>query len=587
MQAERKLPDLGAHKYPEIISEFLLPLREKVDAEGGRMRGRDQPSTSGTTMNPRDASTPHPARSAGHLLPQGEKGGEYGVRLYSRHRCLNLLARVSRSRADILAALLLASAATGCAVGPNFKAPPAPTQTTYLPPTERSTPAAEVPAQSVELGAAVTADWWTLFRSPQLDGLVREAIAGSPNLEGARARLAEAGEAVTQARAALKPQVGFAASEAEQKESASAFGLAPNVFPLPPHFNLFQVGPNASYRVDAFGGGRRQVEEQAALADYQRDQLDAAYLMLTGETVSQALEIAALREQLEAVAQIVELDRQNLDLVRKSREAGEAPDSDVVLSRSQLAADETLAPGLEQELDVARHALAVLTGRAPADWSPPDFDLAALALPRELPVSLPSQLAHQRPDIMAAEAQLHAASARIGVATARLYPDITLSAGISASTLDAGPLFDPSGLVWSVAAGVTQPVFDGGMRRAERRAALDDFRASAADYKQTVLRAFGQVADSLRALDHDADMLGAEQRSLASAAESARLQRINYQKGGTGLIVLVDAQRQYQQARLGYARALAARYQDTARLLMTMGGGWWGAELAAGKPSPS
>ncbi len=479
-------------------------------------------------------------------------------------------------RAKSLIALLLATTASGCVVGPSFKPPPAPTQTRYLAPSESPAPAAGAAAQTIDLGAEVTADWWTLFRSPELDGLVRQAIAGSPTLDGARARLAEARETVTAARASLEPQVGFSASEAEEKESASAFGLAPNVFPLPAHFNLFQLGPSASYRVDAFGGGRRRVEEQAALADYQRDQLDAAYLTLTGEAVGEALRVAALRAQLQAARDIVALDRQNLELVRKSRAAGEAPDSDVVLSRSQLAADQTLAPGLEQQLDVARHALAVLTGRAPADWSPPDFDIAALTLPPDLPVSLPSELAHRRPDIMAAEAQLHAASARIGVATAQLYPQITLSAGISASSLDAGPLFDSSGLIWSLAAGLTQPVFDGGLRRAERRAALDDFRASAADYRQTVLRAFGQVADILRALDHDADMLGAEQRSLASAEESVRLQRINYQEGGAGLLPLVDAQRQYQQARLGYARAVAACYLDTADLLTAMGGGWWG-----------
>ncbi|HSZ52753.1 MAG TPA: efflux transporter outer membrane subunit [Caulobacteraceae bacterium] len=484
--------------------------------------------------------------------------------------------------------MLLATAATGCVVGPNFKPPAAPTQTRYLPPTERSPSAppgqAAPPAQTIELGAEVTADWWTLFQSPPMDSLVRQAIAGSPTLDSARARLAEANETVRSARSALSPQVGFTASEGEEKYSASAFGLAPNIFPLPSHFNLFQLGPSASYHIDAFGGVHRQIEAQTALADYQRDQLDAAYLTLTGETVSQALQVAAARAQIQAASEIVALDKQNLDLVRRSREAGEAPDSDVVLSESQLAADETLSPPLEQELDVARHALAVLTGRAPSDWSPPDFDLDALTLPQALPVSLPSEFVHHRPDIMAAEAQLHAASAQIGVATARLYPDINLNAGITAASLNAGGLFDSSGLVWSVAAGLTQPIFDGGMRRAERRAALDEFKASAADYRQTVLRAFEDVADILRALDHDSALLAAQQRALASATESVRLQQINYQGGGTGLLALVDAQRQYQQARLGYARALAARYQDTARLLMAMGGGWWGAHLA--EPTP-
>jgi NodT family efflux transporter outer membrane factor (OMF) lipoprotein len=253
----------------------------------------------------------------------------------------------------------------------------------------------------------------------------------------------------------------------------------------------------------------------------------------------------------------------------------------VVSAESQLAADETLKPGLDQQLSLTRHALAILTGRAPGDWSPPDFDLAALTLPGRLPVSLPSELVHQRPDIQASEAQLHAASAQIGIATAQLYPTITLSAGISASALNSGNLFNPSGLVWSIAGGLTQPIFDGGTRRAERRAALADFKASAADYQQTVLQSFGQVADILEALAHDADLLAAQQRALTLASESVRLQRINYIGGGAGLLGLLDAQRQQQQALLGYVRTQAQRYQDTTQLLVAMGGGWWDADLAA------
>ena len=230
-------------------------------------------------------------------------------------------------------------------------------------------------------------------------------------------------------------------------------------------------------------------------------------------------------------------------------------------------------------LSVAKHALAVLLGRAPGDWSPPDFKLAALTLPRQLPVSLPSELVHQRPDIQAAEAQLHAASGQIGVATAQLYPSITLSGGVSAAALDPGHLFSPAGLVWSIAAGLTQPIFDGGLRQAERRAALASLKASAADYQQTVLQAFGQVADILQALTHDADLLAAQRRALDTASESVRLQRINYGNGGIGILNLLDAQHQYQQALLGYVRADAQRYQDTIQLLIAMGGGWWGANL--------
>ena len=214
-------------------------------------------------------------------------------------------------------------------------------------------------------------------------------------------------------------------------------------------------------------------------------------------------------------------------------------------------------------------------GKSPGDWSPPEFDLARLVLPTEIPVELPSELVHQRPDIRAAEAQLHAASAQIGIATAQLYPDVTLSASGGSAALHGGQLFNVTGLVWSIAAGITQPVFDGGLRRAERRAALQAFRGSAADYQQTVLVAFGQVADLLKALEHDRTLLDSQRYALQMASQSVSLQRISYGSGGTGIIGLLDAQRQREQALLGVVRAQAQQYQDTTQLFVAMGGGWW------------
>jgi NodT family efflux transporter outer membrane factor (OMF) lipoprotein len=467
----------------------------------------------------------------------------------------------------------------GCTVGPDFSSPQPPSVMRYTPPNEPTAVRVDsgigVPTQEVALGKRVTADWWTLFRSPSLDVLVKQAILGSPTLESAKARLAQAHEAIAAAASALYPQVNFNASFAEERQSAETFGLTPNVAPLPSNFNLFQVGPSASYTPDLFGKTHRQIEQQAALADYQDDELSAAYLTLTGNTVELAIQMAAVRAQLKAVDDIINIDQQDVELVRKERLAGTVPDSDVIVAESQLAADETLLPGLDQQLSVAKHALAVLLGRAPGDWSPPDFDLAGLTLPRRLPLSFPSELVHQRPDILAAEAQLHAASAEIGIATAQLYPSITLSAGISGSSLNGATLFSPAGLAWSVAAGLAQPIFDGGMREAERRAALAAFKGSAADYQQVVLQAFGQVADILQALTHDAKLLEAQKHALDMASESVRLQRINYSGGGIGILNLLDAQRQYQRARLGYVRAEAQRYQDTVQLFVAMGGGWW------------
>jgi NodT family efflux transporter outer membrane factor (OMF) lipoprotein len=374
--------------------------------------------------------------------------------------------------------------------------------------------------------------------------------------------------------------VAAGAGVSREKVSATQFGLPPSAFPLPPNFNLFQVGATVGYSIDVFGGTRRRIEAQSALAEFQRDQLDAAYWTLTGNTVMQAIQVAAMRAQIKSVDDLLEIDRHNLDLVREERNAGAVPDSDVVSAETQLAEDEILLPGYERQLSAAKHALAMLLGRSASDWSAPDFDLAAMVLPARLPVVVPSQLIRQRPDIQAAEAQLHAASAEVGVATAQLYPAITLSGGITSSALQAHELFNPAGLVWSIAAGLTDPVFDGGMRRAERREALAAFKASAADYQQTVLQAFGQVADILQALASDNRLLSAQQHALDMSSESVRLERISYTRGGTGLINLLDAQRQYQQALLGLASAQARRYQDTTQLLVAMGGGWWSPDLS-------
>jgi NodT family efflux transporter outer membrane factor (OMF) lipoprotein len=481
--------------------------------------------------------------------------------------------------------LLLLLLLSGCTVGPDFKPPAAPSTARYTAPDETRVGEADArsgsSAQTLAVGEKVAVDWWTLFQSPDLDSVVKQAIDGSRTLESAKERLIQAHEAIAAASSALYPQVAVGAGVDRQKVSATQFGLPPSAFPLPPNFNLFQVGATVGYSIDVFGATRRQIEAQSALAAFQRDQLDAAYWTLTGNTVMQAIQVAAMRAQMKSLEDLLKIDRQNLDLVRKERNAGAVPDNDVVSAETQLAEDETLVPGYELQLSAAKHALAVLVGRPPADWAAPDFDLSALVLPTRLPLTVPSDLVRQRPDIQAAEAQLHAASAEVGVATAQLYPAVTLSGGITSSALQAHELFNPAGLVWSIAAGLTEPVFDGGMRRAQRRAALAAFKASAADYQQTVLQAFEQVADVLQALASDSRLLSAQQHALDMASESVRLERISYTRGGTGLINLLDAQRQYQQALLGYARVEAKRYQDTTQLLVAMGGGWWSPETAS------
>ncbi|MDB6160136.1 MAG: efflux transporter, outer rane factor lipoprotein NodT family [Gammaproteobacteria bacterium] len=488
-----------------------------------------------------------------------------------------MILRPGRAASAAVIALLALAEPACITVGPGSRPPTVRSDVRYISPAETGEPdpaiTQHIPTQAITPGRAVAPEWWRLFKSPQLDGLVTEAIAGSRTLEGAKARLEAQRQTVEAARASLYPQLGLSASIARQKESPATFGLSANALPLPPNFTLFQIGPSVSYRLDLFGGVRQRIEQQSALADYQQYQLAAAYLALTGNTVMEAVQVASIRAQRQALGGILEIDRRNLQLVRTERDVGAVPDSDVVSAESQLAADETLQPGLDQQLSLAIHALAVLLGHAPADWSPPDFALSGLTLPADVPLTLPSQLVHQRPDILSAEAQLHAASAQIGIATAQFYPDITLSAGASASSLNGGDLFSPAGLVWSIAAGLTQPVFDAGMRRAQRRAALATFRAAAADYQETVLQAFRQVADILQALVHDTNLLAAQKRSLDTASRSVNLQNTNYEKGGTGILELLDAQRQYQHALVGYIGAKAQRYLDTIQLLAAMGGG--------------
>jgi NodT family efflux transporter outer membrane factor (OMF) lipoprotein len=351
---------------------------------------------------------------------------------------------------------------------------------------------------------------------------------------------------------------------------------------------MFSFGPLLTYSPDLFGRSQRFVEQQAALAETQRYQLAAAYLALTAGAVTQAITIASALAQLKAIEDIVAIDEHNLELVRLEFEAGSVARTDLLSAESQLATDRTLLPPLQQQLSAARHALSVLVGRTPAQWSSPDFELDALTLPVELPVTLPSDLVHERPDILAAEAQLHAASAAIGLATAQLYPTITLSASWTLQTATAGALFDTSTFLSNVIAGLATPLFHGGALEAQRRAAIDAFAAQLGDYRQTVLLAFGQVADMLRALEHDADLLSAEGAALTTSAASLKLAQDAYAAGRGTLLQVLDAERLYGQALLGYAKAKGQRYLDTVLLFEALGGAareWL--EAAGGQPPGS
>ncbi|WP_175948303.1 efflux transporter outer membrane subunit [Burkholderia pyrrocinia] len=467
------------------------------------------------------------------------------------------------------AALLGAvSALAGCAAGPDYVPPAPPPDTGFLP-----SPAAFPQAgrgdgtQRAQTGAAVAERWWTAFASPQLDETVAQAIAGSPTLDTARATLAQAQQAILVARGGRFPQVDVAASAERARRSAGGNGSAHAIG------NLLAVGPAVNYDLDLFGRVRRQVEAQTALAEFQRDELAATYLALTGNTVTQAMTAATAREQMAAVDDIVVVDRHNVELVEIEREVGRASQSDVLAARSQLASDLALAPPLAQQLSAAEDALAILVGTTPARWQAPRFDFGMIALPLDVPVSLPSAWLQARPDIRAAQAQLHAASAAIGVATAQLYPDLTLSASWTQAASAMGPLFESTSGLWAVAAGLTAPLFHGGALKAQQRAAVDAFDAQLGTYRQTVLAAFGQVADTLRALEHDADALAAQRDALDTAKASLDLEQESYRVGAASLVDVLQAQRLYAQARVGYAKAKGQRYIDTTQLYVAMGGG--------------
>lgn len=467
----------------------------------------------------------------------------------------------------------------GCAVGPDYQRPSAPAVTRYNASqlqTELNAGQGE-PGQKLAIGKAISDDWWKLYRSQHLDQVLAEAIANSPDLAAARATLAQAQETLSQASGGYYPQFDINASARRQSSNNIGSAVA--------YTNLYSVGAGVSYNPDLFGGTGRRVEQETALVAYQHYQLAAAYLSITGNAVTQAITIASIRQQLSAVNDIIRDDEHNLRLVELKYKAGKAARSDVLTAESQLANDQVQLPALKQQLSVAQHALSVLVGKFPAQWPAPEFELAEFTLPPTLPVTIPSRLVRQRPDILAAEAKLHAASAAIGVAASQLYPNIQLSATLGVQALTTTNLFNSSNKFWNLVASLTAPIFHGGELKAQKQATVYAFKASAATYQKTVLTAFAQVADQLRALAHDAELVRAQKHAMETSQASLKLQRLSYAAGKADLLQLLDAERAYQQARLGYARAQTQRFQDTAKLFVAMGGGWWRVRGLADMPA--
>lgn len=452
-----------------------------------------------------------------------------------------------------------------CTVGPNFKAPEAPAAQTYAAPGDAPPPS----DQHVTLGARIEGDWWAQFHSATLDQLIKLALANNQDIAGAKARVAQAQEEVNAAQGALLPSLSLGTTVGRQKYGVALFG--PLDFAIPT-FTSYSVGPSINAPLDLFGGNKRLLEERAAYNEYQTHELNAAYLSLTANVAAQALAAAAARAQLGVIQDIIADDRRNVDLVQTALDNGSATRTQLLSAQSQLATDRTLLSQLRQEESTALHALAILVGKQPAEWTPPEVTLNDFTLPGEIPASLPSELVRRRPDILAAEAQLHAASAAIGVATANLYPNINLTGTVGQQALTPGGLFDGVALAWSMAANLTQPLYNGGRLKAERRAAIDGYQAALADYRQVVLRSFGEVANRLQALSNDEDQFTSQTAAAQTAAAARDLTRRSYAVGNSGILDVLDAERSTAQAQLGLARAKAQRLLDTTRLYMALGG---------------
>ena len=485
------------------------------------------------------------------------------------------------SRFSIVVALASLASLAACAVGPDYKAPEGPAASTYTekPQPERteSAPVQGGDEQRFDLGAKISADWWTVFGSPELDALVRAAISGQPTLAAAQAALRQAEENVNAQYAVLYPSVDASLSAKRQRISGASFGnpSAPSTT-----FNLYNASVNVSYAIDVAGGARRELEALHAGVDFQRLQVEATYLSLTANVATTAFREASLREQIRATREISEAQDSQLRLAEQQFKLGAISGSDLLGQRAQAAQTRATLPPLEKALAQTRNQLAVLIGKLPADAKLPELDFSNFRLPKDLPLSVPSELLKQRPDVQQAEAIMRQTNARIGVAEALMFPQLTLSGSYGSLATRTGNLLDPGTQIWNIGANLLQPIFHAGQLRAQKRGAEAAYEQAFAQYRQTVLTAFQDVADVLDALEHDARTLKAQAEAEAASRESLEVTRQQLKFGAASYVALFNAQRQYSLAKAALVQAQAARYADTAALFQALGGGWWNREPA-------
>jgi NodT family efflux transporter outer membrane factor (OMF) lipoprotein len=429
------------------------------------------------------------------------------------------------------------------------------------------------------MGEKIPDQWWKLFHSEALDRLIRRALVDNPTTVAAQAALRQAQELLrAQYGATWFPGVDANLSASRQRSAGASFGQGSGGGST---FELYNASVNVSYLLDIFGGARRELESLQAQVDYQHFQLLGTYLTLTANIVTSAVQEASLRAQLQATREILADQQRAYELVQRQFQLGGTSRADVLAQQTQLAQTRATLPPLEKALSQTRHLLAVLVGKLPNNAGTlPEFDIHNITLPKELPVSLPSSLVRRRPDIQAAEALLHAASAQVGVATANLYPRITLTGSYGSETNKIGDLFNSDTVVWNFGGGLLQPLFHGGELKAKRRAAVAAYDQAMALYRQTVLQAFLNVSDALRALESDARTLKAQFEAETAAKDTLELTQKQFQFGAVSYLSLLDAQRQYQQVRIRLIQAQAARFADTAALFQAVGTGEWHAASA-------
>jgi NodT family efflux transporter outer membrane factor (OMF) lipoprotein len=484
------------------------------------------------------------------------------------------LLRPFRRRAFLLT--ILAFTLAGCAAGPDFKPPAPPRANGYLPHAPGATVAADTTggeAQTFEVGGDIPGDWWTLFHSPALSALVAQALKNNHDLKAAQAALRVAHEDVLAQRGSFVPAVSAGFNASRQKDPSSALAPVPsnNAY----LYSLFTPQLSISYTPDLFGLNRRTRESLQAQEQAARFQMIAAWTTLTSNVVVTAVQEASLREQVQATRELVALEKKSLALLQLRFEKGDASKLDVAAQQSQLAQTESGLPALVKQLAATRHALAVLIGAFPDQAPAESLTLADLHLPKNLPVSLPSKLVAQRPDVRQARANLHAASATIGIAAAQRLPSLDLTANAGSTALAISKVFTSGTGFWGVAASLTAPIFEGGQLMHQERAAKAAYVEAAEQYRGTVLTAFQNVADTLVALDQDARALQAASQAERAAKTTLDLSQLQLKHGYIGTFELLAAQQSYQQARIALFEADASRFADTAALYQALGGGWW------------